>query len=75
MNSPDTGPAITVRLRIRGGGDDDNGILTAEFSIADIDWSLADAPRERVRLADVYQVDISVGLPDQTPETDTWDRA
>ena len=66
---------ITVTLRVRGGGTDDYGVAKIVVPASEIDWSLADAPRERIALADVYQVDLAVGLPDETPETDTWDRA
>ena len=66
---------IVVALRIRGTGTDDYGIMRIEFPAAGIDWSLADAPRDRITLADVYQVDLAVGRPDEKPQTDTWDRA
>ena len=68
-------PVITVTLRIRGAGADDYGIARVVVPVGDIDWSLADAPRDRVGLDDIYQVDIAVRRPDETPETDTWDRA
>ena len=65
---------ITVRLRIRGAGTDDYGIAKAAVPVSAIDWSLADAPRDRVGIEDIYQVDLEVGRPGETPVTDTWDR-
>jgi len=68
-------PNITVTLRVRGAGADDYGVARLEVSVTEIDWSLADAPREQLALADIYEVVLAVGLPNESPETDTWDRA
>ncbi|MBN1772541.1 MAG: hypothetical protein JXB32_14825 [Deltaproteobacteria bacterium] len=69
------GTTIAVRLCICGVGDDDYGIAGIEVPAAGIDWSLADGPRNRITLADIYQVELTVLRPDEWPETDTWDRA
>ena len=71
----DSNPVITVTLRIRGAGADDYGIVRIAVPASQVDWSLADGPRDRVTLADIYQVDIAVGRPGEPPDTDTWDRA
>jgi hypothetical protein len=68
------GTTITVRLCIRGAGDDDYGVANIEVPASGIDWSLADGPRNRITLADIYQVELTVHRPDERPETDTWDR-
>lgn len=70
----DDEPIITITLRIRGAGADDYGIARVGIPVSAIDWSLADASRERVTLEDIYQLDLAVGVPDEKPETDTWDR-
>jgi hypothetical protein len=66
---------ITVTLRVRGAGVDDYGIVKLEVPVSEIDWSLADAPRERIALEDIYQVDLEVARHGEAPETDTWDRS
>jgi hypothetical protein len=65
---------MTIRLRIRGAGTDDYGIAAVDVPASAIDWSLADAPRGRVTLADIYQVDLAVRRPCERPELATWDR-
>jgi hypothetical protein len=65
---------ITITLRVRGAGVDDYGIVKLEVPVSDIDWSLADAPRERITLDDIYELDLQVGRPGETPAMDTWDR-
>jgi hypothetical protein len=61
---------ISIRLNIRGAGDDDYGIVRVEIPVSDIDWSLADRPRDDIDIDDIYQVDLQVG-----PGSDTWDRS
>jgi hypothetical protein len=68
-------PTITITLRVRGSGTDDYGIATVTIPCSAIDWSLADAPRDRITLDDIYQVDLDVGRPGETRGTDTWDRS
>ena len=66
---------ITITLRVRGAGVDDYGIVKLEAPVSGIDWSLADAPRERITLDDVYEVDLQLDRPGDALQTDTWDRA
>ena len=75
MPGDKTRSVITVTLRIRGLGTDDYGIAKITFPCSEIDWSLADGPRDRVGIDDIYQVDLHVEQPDDTSRTDTWDRA
>lgn len=74
MPNPNPGTIITIRLNIRGGGDDDYGFVLVEIPVSNIDWSLADKPRSRITLADIYELVLQVGRPGETPETSTWDR-
>jgi hypothetical protein len=65
---------ITVTIRIRGVGSDDYGVVRVEIPASSIDWSLADGPKDRIGIDDVYQLDLRVERPGDRPESDTWDR-
>lgn len=74
--SQPTAPArILVTLHVRGAGSDDFGVVTVCIPLTEIDWSLADAPRKRIGMEDVYELDLRLELPGEEPATATWDRS
>ncbi|MBI5486488.1 MAG: hypothetical protein HY905_04070 [Deltaproteobacteria bacterium] len=70
-----TEPVLVITLRVRGPGAGDYGIAKVRIPCSDIDWSLADGPRDCVGIDDIYQVDLRVERPGEDARSDTWDRA